>query len=134
MAGRRLWGIQGLSFHMHLWRLLQSGFRRQSLTPGHLKRDRQMQDKDLVIAIGIPCTDFWIPQFGLSIAALCSYFGMKRFEVCRTQRLHILSSQGSMLPQLRENLVLSAMKKGCSHLLMLDSDMKFSRDVMHQFF
>ncbi len=92
-----------------------------------------MQDKDLVIAVGVPCTDFWIPQFGLSIAAMCSYFGMKRIAGYKSQRLHILSSQGSMLPQLRENLVLSAMKNGCSHLLMLDSDMKFPRDVMHQF-
>jgi len=84
------------------------------------------------VAVGIPSTDAWVVQFGLSLATMCSFFGMTRIPGCSEQRLHILSSQGSMLPQLREQLVLSAMKAGCSHLLMVDSDMKFPRDVMHK--
>ena len=91
-----------------------------------------MLDKDLNIAVGVPSTDVWVPKFGLAFAAMCAYFGMKRIGGAATQRLQILSSTGSMLSQLRENLVLSAMREGCSHLLMLDSDMKFPRDSIHR--
>lgn len=87
---------------------------------------------NLILGVAIPSLDIWHARFGLSLASMCSYLGMKRVGNFASQRVHLLTSRGSMLPQQRENLILTAKKGGCTHLLFLDSDMTFPKDVVHR--
>ncbi len=86
----------------------------------------------LDIAVAIPSTEMWEAQFGLSLTIMAAYFGMNRLTQTKSQYLHVINSRGSMLPQLRENLVSSAMRTKSSHILFLDSDMTFPKDTMHR--
>jgi len=89
--------------------------------------------KNLNIAICVPSAGEWKSEFGKSLAMLFSYFADKRVGGCKSQRLQLFTSEGSMLVQLRHSLVAAAMKEGCTHVLFLDSDMKFPRNLLHRF-
>jgi hypothetical protein len=88
-----------------------------------------MNDK-VHIGVGIPSNGLWNTNFGLCLAALAAKFNQWRLGTCKSQTLSFISVQGSMLPQLRERIVLKAQKAGCTHLLMLDSDMTFPPDLI----
>jgi hypothetical protein len=67
----------------------------------------------------------------MCIAALASYFGMNRIGNCAAQRLHILSSSGSMIAHQREMCVINAKRKRCQYILFIDGDQTFPRDILH---
>ena len=89
--------------------------------------------KHVNIAVGIATGEsMWFPKFGLSLASMCSYFGMNRIAGSDSQRLTIAARHGSMLSQQRIDVVVTAKKAGCTHILFLDTDMRFPRDVIHR--
>ena len=84
--------------------------------------------RDLHVLIGIPSGATWQAQTAMDVALLANYFEQEPvFKESKTQKLTITNSRGSMLPQLRENLVKTAMEQGATHLLFIDSDMTFPR-------
>ena len=87
---------------------------------------------NLVLGIAIPSMDIWHARFGLCLASMCAHLGMKRIGDYSSQTIHLLTSRGSMIPQQRENLIITAKKCGCTHLLFLDSDMTFPKDLVHR--
>ena len=91
-----------------------------------------MQGNSLIVGVGIPTLEMWVPEFGLSLTAMGCYFGMKRFDGYREQTMKLFTAKGSMLSESRESLVLSALKANCKYLLMVDTDMKFPRELLHQ--
>lgn len=65
----------------------------------------------------------WKAQTSLSFALLCVRlcYPDRRFQ----HQFFFDNQRGSILPQLRQNLVDKALKEGASHLLFIDSDMTF---------
>lgn len=77
--------------------------------------------KLLRVAICIPCQDTVMAGFALDLARLTGYL-----TVTHT----ILQSRGTILPQQRATLVKAAQSWGATHVLWLDSDMRFPSDTL----
>lgn len=84
------------------------------------------------IAICVPSNGTWHADFGLSLAALCTRFNSMKLAGATSQKLVLFSTLGSMLSQSRETLAGQALAKGCTHILWLDSDMRFPWDTIHR--
>ena len=82
----------------------------------------------LNICIAIPSHGDWKAGFGRSLArmtglfAAAGYDGEKAFDVAVIK--------GSMLPEVRHRCVAEAVKQEATHILFLDSDMKFPPDLL----
>jgi len=92
-----------------------------------------MKKRDLHVVVGVPSGADWSADFGMSLAVMMSYAAQVQlgFDV-RTQQVQVVNVKGSILPQLRENVVLTARKLKADYLLFIDSDMVFPRDTLHQ--
>lgn len=83
------------------------------------------------IGICVPSMGTWVDDFGQSLALLMSYVTEHKLKGAKTQRVSLLTAKGSMLPQLRHNLVVSALQAECTHILFLDSDMVFPKNLLN---
>lgn len=83
---------------------------------------------DLRIAVCVP-GERWKSGFGndLANAVICfansKYYGGKK-------EVEVFTATGSILPEVRTRLVASAAKWDATHMLFLDDDMRFPRDVI----
>lgn len=78
------------------------------------------------IAICIPSRDQWSAVFGFCLARLTGQFRATHPNV----KLRILYVRGSHLPNQRADLVEAALEWGATHLLWLDTDMRFPGDTL----
>lgn len=89
--------------------------------------------KDLaLVGICIPSRSEWAADFALSLAGMLLAFGKHPLPGYKQTGVIIINKRGSILPQLRYQLVDEALKKECTHLLFLDSDMYFPSSLAHQ--
>lgn len=65
----------------------------------------------------------------MSLIGLVSDFS-RQFVGCPTQQIRIFHKKGSILPQLRQQLVEDALKQGASHMLFVDSDQVFPAETL----
>lgn len=79
--------------------------------------------KDVKLLIGIPSTGTWSGDMGLSFVL------MVHMLTCYAVPFHIQQERGSILPQLRQNLLDRAIKDGATHLLFIDSDQTFPHEL-----
>lgn len=86
--------------------------------------------RELNLMIGVPSMGTWQAKtsccFALTLVALA--FPKKEFK----HQFFFWNEKGSILPQLRQNLVDKALKGGASHLLMIDSDMTWPEYLPEQ--
>ena len=87
--------------------------------------------KELKVGICVPCMGTVRVEFMRSLVALTSHFLQTKIPGYPANRYTLLTTQGSMLVQLRHNLVQSALKEKCTHILFLDSDMKFPKTILN---
>lgn len=59
------------------------------------------------------------------MALMFSDFAQRKVKGAHSQKMSIISSVGSMLSSLREIMVKKALQANASHILFIDSDMKF---------
>jgi hypothetical protein len=75
------------------------------------------------IAVGVPSHGAWEPGFGLSLANMLVHCGTgghgDPFEI------QVFNAHGCVLPEVRTLLVAEAVRWQATHLLFLDSDMRF---------
>lgn len=79
------------------------------------------------IAIGIPSGDMLYADFALSMNAMCIHTLMKQIQITA-----IINKKGSMINQARCSLVVDAKQSGATHVLFLDSDHIFPRDLLER--
>lgn len=87
---------------------------------------------DVKILVAIPSTDNWSAQFGMSLAMMM--FHLAQFPVLpnvRKQQVVLLNRRSSMLGQSRDSLFEEAFDHKCTHILWLDSDMRFPDNTIH---
>ena len=68
----------------------------------------------------------------MSLAGMCMRFMVERLPWAKSQTLRVHNKRGSILPQLREELVREALSGGATHILFLDSDQTFPSDTLHR--
>lgn len=88
--------------------------------------------KNLRLFVAIPSGRDWCSGFGMCMVNLGMYFSRKvpGFE---QQQMRILNRQGSLLANMRQDMIEIAFKGGATHLLFIDSDQTFPHDIIHRF-
>lgn len=78
------------------------------------------------LAIGVPCFDHVATDFAFSLAGLTHLMG------CNSHSFSVIAPRGYSVVDARNEIVRQALRKGSSHILFLDSDMKFPRDTLYR--
>lgn len=84
----------------------------------------------LNVAVCVPSGGYWVSGFGHSLAMMVADFMLWRPEGAKSKYLQILTQDGSMLVQSRHDLVKNAIRHDATHVLFLDSDMVFPKDLL----
>lgn len=88
-----------------------------------MDQPEKFEFEDVRLLVAIPSHTEWDAEFGLSLALLVHHLTMNLV------RFHIQNERGSILPQLRQNLLDMALEQECTHMLFLDSDQKFPSEL-----
>lgn len=78
--------------------------------------------------IATPCGDLVRASFALDLALLYGYTTQACVECA------VVQSRGTILPQQRAELAAKAIEYGATHLLFVDSDMRFPKDALIQLY
>ena len=89
---------------------------------------KKFQSPNVVVCV--PSTGTWTSDTSRCMALMFSHFAMYKVRGAHTQKLSLLSSDGSMLSSLRELMVKKVLGTNASHLLFIDSDMTFPKDTL----
>jgi hypothetical protein len=90
--------------------------------------------KDIHVGVCVPSMGSIVTETTSCLLQLSAFFHQNRVPGCRSQKLSFIFAQGSLLPQVRQGAFASALKAGCTHILAIDSDMKFPKQVIHGLF
>lgn len=86
-----------------------------------------------MLAILVPSTEYWPADFALSLMTLQQLLGYQPLGG-EGFRHNLINERGSLIAYQRENLADQALESGATHLLWLDSDMKFPPNLVHRLF
>lgn len=88
--------------------------------------------KTLKLVIGVPSGQTWDAEFGMCLLFLSNYLVSHPIEGFKDVQMGIRNIKGSILPNMRQDIVADAIKEGASHVLFIDSDQTFPADVVHR--
>lgn len=80
------------------------------------------------LAVLIPSRDIVHMAFTYDLARLCAYWSA--INVPKGGKLHLFNSQGTLIADQRQNLVIEALNVGADYILHLDTDMRFPKDLV----
>ncbi len=83
-------------------------------------------DEKQIVVIGMPATNQVATWFAMDFARLMLYMAKRRPSV----RVIPMVSEGSLIPQQRQMLVAAAMQTEATHMMWLDTDMRFPPDTL----
>jgi hypothetical protein len=86
---------------------------------------------NLDIMVCIPSTWIWPADFGICLAGLVGNFA-GRIPPYTDQNLRILKKEGSILLNMREQMIRQARDAGCTHVLFIDSDQTFPPNTLRR--
>lgn len=84
------------------------------------------------LAICVPSNGLWVADFGLCLVALRTHLAVTPVADYSSTYVWIESGESSILPCLRQHLLETAIVKGATHALFLDSDMTFPSNSVHR--
>lgn len=87
---------------------------------------------DANVVIGVPSGGEWAAQMASAAAMLVTDFMQHGLPGLRSRQLHIHSAESSMLVSNRHSAVKNMLQTNASHLLFIDSDMKFPPWALRQ--
>jgi len=82
--------------------------------------------------VGVPSGNTWDAQFAMCLVNLVAYFDKCPVPGYTRQELRVVNVRSSILPRNRMNLVKAARAAKATHLLFLDSDHTFPKDLVHR--
>lgn len=84
------------------------------------------------VGVCIPNMGSLLVETTSSLLQMATFFNQTRLPgKVKSQKLSFFFTQGSLLPQVREAAFRQAIDAGCTHILAVDSDMRFPRQVIH---
>lgn len=92
-----------------------------------------MAEKRVSVMVGVPSTDLWAAEFGMCLGFMLSW-SMKHQVLARStsERVDVINFRGSILSDLRQKIVRYAQERNATHLLFLDSDQTFPKDLIRR--
>jgi hypothetical protein len=91
-----------------------------------LDQDGQPTGPAIRVALGIPSGDMVHMGFAFDLAQMVGATIAARQDI----DIRLVSVQGTLIPKSRQDLVRMSLKGGCTHILFLDSDMRFPRNTL----
>ena len=82
------------------------------------------------IAIAIPARDMVHTSFAYDLAMMMSHWTYKNAK--NNDNIMLFTSQGTLIVNQRQDLVIRAIEDKCTHILFLDSDMRFPKDTLER--
>jgi len=95
-------------------------------------KESKGQGRPVHLAICVPSTDYWLADFALSVMSMQQLLGYH--PLSDDFKHNLINERGSLIAYQRENLAKQALKSGATHILWLDSDMKFPPNLIHKLF
>lgn len=89
-----------------------------------------MSDRGIKILVAVPNTGHLVTATAVSIAEMLQHFEASSAPFPKEARL--IAAQGSILPEIRHKLVAEAYEYGATHMLWVDSDMRFPKDALNR--
>jgi len=100
------------------------------------KRQSQQNVPDLAretlkVAVVVPsCSGVWPAKFGTSLSNMVAHFQKSSFD--GEKEIRVFSFCGKVMPEIRHHLIGEAIAWGATHLLMLQPEITFPEDSIHQ--
>ena len=88
--------------------------------------------KEVRLVICVPSTHLWEAEFGMSLVFLCNYLASHGTFEGKPMHYMVHNKRGSILAQMRQSQIQAAIKNKATHLLFIDSDQTFPRDLVHR--
>ena len=88
--------------------------------------------KEIRLVIAVPSTQVWEAEFGMDLVFFTNYLASHGEIDGMPISFRLHNKRGSILANMREDLVKEAIDNGSTHVLFLDSDQTFPADVFHQ--
>lgn len=80
------------------------------------------------LAILLPCRDIVHTSFAYDLARLTAYWSSRHVPEGGT--LHLFQSQGTLIADQRQNLIIEALNVEADYVLWLDTDMRFPKNLV----
>jgi len=90
------------------------------------------QGRPVNLAVCVPSGDQWYADFAMSVMAMQQLLGYH--PLSDDFKHNLVNERGSLIDYQRENMADRALESGATHLLWLDSDMKFPANLIHRLF
>lgn len=90
--------------------------------------------KRINLFIFIPSTESWEAKFGMSLVFMTNYLASKPFPGVNEVAYTVWNKKGSLLANMRQAGIEEALRRGATHMLCLDSDQTFPRDLAHRLY
>ena len=89
--------------------------------------------KRVKVLVGVPSlTREWHEKFAMSLLYLMTHWQETRMGNFREETVKVASVRGSILSNVRLDLVKEAIRLESSHLLLVDTDQTFPKDTLHR--
>ena len=88
--------------------------------------------KEIRLLIAIPSTDKWDADFGMSLVFLTNFIASRGSIKGKPITFRVHNKRGSILANMRQDLVDQAVKNHATHILFIDSDQVFPADTFHR--
>lgn len=88
--------------------------------------------KEIRLVICVPSTHIWEAEFGMSLVFLTNYLASHGVIEGRECSFMVHNKRGSILANMRQDMVEQAIENKATHLLFIDSDQTFPRDLVHR--
>ena len=88
--------------------------------------------KEIRLVVCIPSRDTWHADFGMSLVFMCNYLASHPEVDGKRMTYMVHNKRGSILASMRQKQVDAAIENKATHLLFIDSDQTFPRDLAHR--
>lgn len=88
--------------------------------------------KEIRLVICIPSRDTWHAKFGMHLVFLTNYLAANGSFEGKPMHYMVHNKQGSILANMRQWQLQTALDNKATHLLWVDSDQTFPRDTVHR--
>jgi hypothetical protein len=86
-------------------------------------------EQHINLCVCIPSMGTWKSKFGQSVAMMFSEFMLWKPEGLRSKQLQLVNIESSMLVHNRHLCVVKALQQGATHILFLDADIQFPKNL-----
>lgn len=90
--------------------------------------------KEVRLVIAVPSQQTWDADFGMCLMFLTNYIASHGQVDKKAIKYRVHNKRGSILANMREWLIQDAIEGGATHVLFLDSDQTFPRDLFHRLY